>query len=86
MEKTIKRTFWLKKIKEAWKKKSVIWMSGVRRVGKTFLSRSIENVEYFDCESPRTRIQMEDPEGFLEKYKGKTIILDEVHKQDFSKT
>ena len=80
MVKIIKRNFWLKKIKEAWKRKSVIWMSGVRRVGKTFLCKSIENVEYFDCESPRTRIEMEDPEGFLEKHKRKTIILDEIHK------
>lgn len=80
MAKTIKRTFWLKKIQKAWKRKSVIWLSGVRRVGKTFLSKSIEDAEYLDCESPRTRLEMKDPEGFLEKHKRKTIILDEVHK------
>lgn len=80
MIKTVKRTFWLKKIKDAWKRKSIIWMSGVRRVGKTFLTKSITNVEYFDCESPRARREMEDPEGFLDKLRKKTIILDEVHK------
>lgn len=80
MIKAIKRTFWLKKIKDAWKRKSIIWMSGVRRVGKTFLCRSVENAEYFDCESPRTRREMEDPEGFLDKLRKKTIILDEIHK------
>lgn len=80
MQSTIKRTFWLKKINEAWKRKSVVWLCGVRRVGKTFLTKSIENIEYFDCESPRTRREMEDPEGFLDKHRKKTIILDEIHK------
>jgi len=80
MSDAIKRTFWLKKIKEAWKRKSIVWICGVRRVGKTFLTKSIENTEYFDCESPRTRREMEDPEGFLDRLRKKTIILDEVHK------
>ena len=39
----IKRMSWLAKIKEAWKQKSVIWLSGVRRAGKTFLTRSIDD-------------------------------------------
>lgn len=38
-------------------------MAGVHRAGKTFLCRSLDDVEYFDCELPRTRRLMEDPEG-----------------------
>lgn len=75
-----KRTFWIEKIDKAWERRSVIWLSGVRRVGKTFLSRSLADVEYFDCELPRVRVMLEDAEGFLRPLRGRTIILDEIHR------
>jgi predicted AAA+ superfamily ATPase len=37
-------------------------------------------VEYFDCELPRTRRLLDDPEGFLDSVKGKRVVLDEVHR------
>ena len=46
---TIKRSYWLKEIEQAWQKRSLIWLSGVRRAGKTFLSQNLKDVEYFDC-------------------------------------
>lgn len=76
----IKRLFWLKKIEQAWKERSVIWLSGVRRAGKTVLCQSLPGAEYFDCELPRVRRMMEDPESFLDDLKGKTIVLDEIHR------
>lgn len=78
----VKRRFWLKKIDEAWKRRSVIWLSGVRRAGKTFLCRSIPQAEYFDCELPRTRRMMEDPQSFFDDLKNKTVIIDEIHRLD----
>ena len=75
-----KRTFWIRQIQDAWEKRSVIWLSGVRRVGKTFLSRSLADVEYLDCELPRIRLMLEDAEGFLRPLRGRTIILDEIHR------
>ena len=74
------RKYWLKLLESAWKRKSVVWLSGVRRAGKTFLCRSIPQIEYFDCELPRVRRQMEDPEDFLSKLKNKRIVLDEIHR------
>ncbi len=74
------RHFWLEKIEQAWAEKTIIWLSGVRRVGKTFLCQSIEGAQYFDCELPRIRRMMEDPEDFLDGLKGKRIILDEIHR------
>ncbi len=74
------RTFWLSRIEEAWKHRPVVWLSGVRRSGKTVLSRSFSDVEYFDCELPRVRREMEDPEGFLNRLEGRRIVLDEVHR------
>lgn len=53
---------------------------GVRRVGKTVLCQSLPEVEYFDCELPRVRLGMQDPEAFLDKLHGKTIVLDEIHR------
>lgn len=74
------RHYWLALIERSWEKKSVLWLSGVRRAGKTFLCKSLPGIEYFDCELPRTRRMMEDPEQFLETWKGKRLVLDEIHR------
>ena len=58
----------------------MLWLSGVRRVGKTMLCQKLDRVEYFDCELPRVRRQMEDPQAFLEDLRGKRIVLDEIHR------
>lgn len=76
----VKREFWQNQIETAWQKRPIIWLSGVRRVGKTLLAKSLENIEYFDCELPRTRQYLEDPESFLKETEGKRIVLDEVHR------
>ena len=76
----IPRRYWLDLIERAWGKKSVLWMSGVRRAGKTFLCKSLPDVYYFDCELPRTRRLIEDPEQFLESWRGKKLVLDEIHR------
>jgi len=76
----MKRSFWVEQIDKAWERRSVIWLSGVRRVGKTFLSQSLADAEYFDCELPRVRVMLEDAEGFLRPLRGRTIILDEIHR------
>ncbi len=76
------RHFWLKKIEKLWQEKSIIWVSGVRRVGKTFLGKSIKDAVYFDCELPRVRQMMANPEDFLDGLRKKRIILDEIHRLD----
>ncbi len=76
----VQRRFWLNKIREALKKRSVLWLSGVRRVGKTVLCQSLPNIDYFDCELPRVRRIMEDPQSFLDDLHGRTVVLDEIHR------
>jgi predicted AAA+ superfamily ATPase len=65
------REFWITKIQEAWKLRSIIWLVGVRRIGKTTLVKSLseahkagKNAEngiahqsllYYDCELKRNR-------------------------------
>ena len=80
MDNLVKRHHWLSAIEESWKRRSIIWLSGVRRTGKTSLSQSLEKAEYFDCELPRIRRMMDDPEEFLAGLDGKRIILDEIHR------
>lgn len=78
----IQRPFWEEIIKKAWEKRTIIWLMGVRRVGKTSLCQSLPDVEYFDCELPSTRLQVQDPEAFLQSKRGKKLVLDEIHRLD----
>ena len=76
----VERRVWQKRVEQAWKERPIVWLSGVRRVGKTCLCRSLDDIEYFDCELPRTRRMMDDPESFLEDLRGKRVVLDEIHR------
>ena len=55
-------------------------LSGVRRAGKTFLSQSLRDIEYFDCELPRVRRMIDDPEDSSRVIRGRRIVLDEIHR------
>src|SRR5260370_38080759 len=76
----VHRRFWLKLLERAWKERSVVWLAGVRRVGKTCLCQDLPEVEYFDCELPRVRRLMLDPKSFLDGLGGKRGVLDENHR------
>jgi uncharacterized protein len=75
-----KRTFWINEVLDAWTRRSVIWLSGVRRAGKTVLCQSLKGIEYFDCELPRVRQALKDPEGFIERARGKRLVFDEIQR------
>ena len=76
----VDRQFWCNRIETAWKRRSIVWLSGVRRVGKTCLCQTLPDIEYFDCELPRVRRLMEDPQAFLDSVGKGRIVLDEVHR------
>lgn len=77
----VKRDFWLERISVAWSERPILWLTGVRRVGKTTLAHSLPTVSYFDCELPRVRrVIEEDPEGFLGQGFLGPVVLDEVHR------
>ncbi len=75
----VHRTWWIEKLRKLWKRRSIIWLAGVRRVGKTTLCQLFDNMNYFDCELPRVRRQLEDPEAFLDQNRG-PLVLDEIHR------
>jgi predicted AAA+ superfamily ATPase len=74
------RVSWQQKIDDAFHKRSILWLSGVRRSGKTLLCQSIAGTEYFDCELPSTRRMTDAPEAFLKGLPDKLIILDGIHR------
>lgn len=76
----VRRSYWIEAIEGLWAEKSVVWLAGVRRAGKTFLCRSLPGAEYLDCELPSTRRALEDPEGFLRDLGSRRVVLDEVHR------
>ena len=68
------------KLRSALRAKRIVWLSGVRRSGKTTLCQSVPLAHYFDCELPRVRRLVESPEDFLDSVRGKIIVLDEIHR------
>lgn len=74
------RPFWKTRIEDCLRKRNVLWLQGVRRSGKTVLCRSLEGAEHFDCELPRVRRALEDPEFFFQKQKARIVVLDEIHR------
>ena len=78
----VSRQFWLSQVEAAWQRRSVVWLSGVRRAGKTCLCQSLPEIEYFDCELPRVRRLLDDPQAFLEDIGTRRIVLDEIHRLD----
>jgi len=68
-------------MRELWEKRSIVWLSGVRRIGKTILCRQVDNVRLYNCDLPSIRRQLSDPEFFLSQQNPDEIIaLDEVHR------
>jgi uncharacterized protein len=75
----INRSFWLDKILDSWKKAPIVWLSGVRRAGKTTLVKSLKNALYINCDLPSEIARLSDPESFFASVSTQTIIFDEIH-------
>jgi len=76
----VRRKAWIERVEAAWAERPIVWLAGVRRVGKTCLAQTLPDVEYLDCKVPRMRRQMEDPEGFWASLGRRRVVLDEVHR------
>ncbi|MBU6399721.1 MAG: AAA family ATPase [Verrucomicrobia bacterium] len=50
----IDRPFWRQRIATAWEQAPIVWLAGVRRVGKTTLASSLglERILYVNCDLP----------------------------------
>lgn len=77
----IVREFWKSKLNDAWKKRPLVWLSGVRRSGKTTLCKMVPNATYLNCDLPSVARRLEDPEFFFNNLPfGSTVIFDEIHR------
>ncbi len=77
------RPFWTRRIERAWQKRPIVWLSGVRRVGKTTLARMLPDTVYLNCDLPSVVRRLQDPELFYDSLpEGSRIIFDEVHRLD----
>ncbi len=75
----IGRPVWTRRLERAWKRAPVVWLTGVRRAGKTVLARSLADAEYVNCDLPSSVERLHDPEEFLRAVGRRTLVLDEVH-------
>lgn len=75
------RPFWLRRIEAAWKKRPIVWLAGVRRVGKTTLARMRLGAVFLNCDLPSDVRRLEDPESFFRSLpKDAVVVLDEIHR------
>lgn len=76
----IDRPLWLRSVQQAWTQRSVVWLSGVSRVGKTTIARMLPEAVYLNCDLPSSVRALEDPELFLgSQAKNAVLVFDEVH-------
>jgi uncharacterized protein len=75
----IERPLWIRRLQQAWKQVPVVWLTGVRRVGKTVLAQSLPDTEFLNCDLPSTAERVRDPESFFRSVKRPVVTLDEVH-------
>src|SRR3989344_7524435 len=78
----IKRPHWEKRIEKAWKEANIVWLSGVRRSGKTTLAQSLGSAGdllYVNCDLPVTEDRVRDPELFFRSCEKPIVVFDEIH-------
>lgn len=75
----IKRNFWIKKILEAWKKYPIVWIFGIKEVGKTSLVKEFNEALYLNCDLPRVRSLLNNPEYFFKNLSHQQLIFDKIY-------
>ena len=73
----IRRPVWEARIEEAHRRAPIVWLTGVRRIGKTTLVRGLPSALYLDCDLPSVAERLRDPEVFLASVEASRLILDE---------
>ena len=77
----ILRPFWLKRIEESWRVAPIVWLCGVRRVGKTTLAEGLgpERILYINCDQPIVEDMVRDPVVFFRGCSKPVVVFDEIH-------
>lgn len=75
----INRPFWKNRLIESWTRVPLVWLAGVRRVGKTVLAHEVGDADFLNCDLPGDAARLVDPEAFFRSVRKPLVILDEVH-------
>jgi hypothetical protein len=77
----IPRPFWLQRIEKAWEETSIVWLSGVRRAGKTTIAQSLgdDQIRYINCDLPIVADMVASPELFYRDCDRPIVVFDEIH-------
>ena len=75
------RPYWHNRLQGAWREAPIVWLSGVRRCGKTTLAQSLaqDQVLYLNCDLPTVEDMVRDPQVFFRSCDKQILIFDEVH-------
>src|SRR5512137_2308073 len=78
----IPRAFWVERIERAWREAPIVWLAGVRRVGKTTLAQSLgaDRTTYINCDLPAVADMIADPELFYRNCERPVVVFDEIHR------
>lgn len=77
----IERPFWIERLEEAWRAAPIVWLAGVRRVGKTTLVKGLgeDRILYLNCDLPVVTEMVAQPEMFFRNIAHSIVVFDEVH-------
>jgi predicted AAA+ superfamily ATPase len=77
----IDRPFWSKKIESAWREAPIVWLSGVRRSGKTTIAQSLDGTKphFVNCDIPAVEEMVRDPVLFFQNCPSPVVVFDEIH-------
>lgn len=78
----VDRRSWTQRIEEAWEQAPIVWLSGVKGVGKTTLMRGLgtQRALHVDCDPARSAHIAADPELFFRACDRGIVVFDDVHK------
>ena len=69
----------MQRILKAWERTSIVWLTGVRRIGKTTLAQAIPDALVLNCDLPSTARLLDDPELFFRSVDKPVVCFDEIH-------
>ena len=77
----IDRPFWRERFESAWREAPIVWLSGVRRSGKTTLAQSLSgtNPHFVNCDIPAVEEMVRDPVLFFRNCPSPVVVFDEIH-------
>lgn len=75
------RHFWDERLAAAWREAPIVWLSGVRRSGKTTLAKQLgqDIAHYVNCDLPSVEDRVREPQLFFESLTKPIVVFDEIH-------